>query len=63
MTKPRPINILGEMVDPDNMPILYRWAKTNPETLEKQLKSIADAWHEGSINSAMIAFEMDLEHG
>ena len=28
-----------------------------------KLKPIADAWHEGSISSAMIAFEMDLEHG
>lgn len=57
------IKILGEMIDSENMPILYNWAKSNPETLEKQLKSIANAWHEGNISSAMIAFEMDLEHG
>ncbi len=63
MTNNRSIKILGETIDFNNMPILYNWAKTNPETLEKQLKSIADAWHEGSIRSAMIAFEMDLEHG
>ena len=55
--------ILGEEIDPDNMPKLYRWAKENPETLEKQLKSIANAWHEGSIRAAMLALESDLEHG
>lgn len=63
ITKLSPIKILGEMIDPDNMPILYNWAKMNPETLERQLKSIADVWHEGDISSAMIAFEMDLVHG
>jgi len=59
----KPIKILGEDIDPDNMPKLYRWALHNPETLERQLKSIANAWHEGNIRAAMIAFESDLEHG
>ena len=54
--------VLGEEIDPDNMPKLYRWAKENPETLERQLKSIAKVWHNGDIRSAMIAFESDLEH-
>ncbi len=57
------ILVLGEIIDPDNFPVLYRWAKRNPETLEKQLQSIAKAWHEGSIRSAMVAFESDLGHG
>jgi len=57
-----PIIILGEEIDPDNMPKLYSWARTNPYTLEKQLKSIADKWHQGSIRSALVNFEMDLEH-
>lgn len=57
------LKILGETIDPDNMPKLYNWAISNPETLQRQLKSIADAWHEGSIRAAMIALESDLEHG
>jgi hypothetical protein len=57
------IKILGETVDPDNMPILYQKAQSNPEELERQLKSIATAWHEGDIRSAMLALESDLEHG
>ena len=55
--------MLGETIDPDNQPKLYEWALSNPNTLERQLKSIANAWHDGSIRSAMIAFESDLEHG
>lgn len=62
MKKQKPIKILGEMIDSENFPVLYKWAKTHPETLEIQLKSIAKAWHEGSITSAMVAFESDLEH-
>lgn len=57
------IKILGEDIDQVNFPILYKWAKENPETLESQLKSIAKAWHEGNIRSAMQALESDLEHG
>lgn len=59
----KPVVILGEEVDPDNMPILYRKANTNNLELERQLKSIATAWHEGNIRAAMIALESDLEHG
>lgn len=57
------ILILGEEIDPNSMPKLYNKAEVNPEWLAKQLKSIAKAWHGGSIRSAMIAFESDLEHG
>ena len=57
------IQILGKIIDYKYYPKLYRWAKTNPETLEDQIKSIAKAWHEGSIVSAMQALESDLEHG
>jgi len=57
------IAILGVTIDKENFPILYKWAKENPETLETQLKSIADKWHNGSITSAMQALESDQEHG
>jgi hypothetical protein len=59
----RQIIILGENIDPDNMPVLYQKALVNPSELERQLKSIAIAWHQGDIQSAMIALESDLEHG
>lgn len=55
--------ILGENLDEDNFPVLFRWAKENPETLTRQLKSAADKWHNGSIAAAMQALESDLEHG
>lgn len=49
-------------LDEENFPVLRKWALKNPETLEKQVKSIANAWHEGNVISAMQAFESDLEH-
>ncbi len=62
LVKKSKIKILSETVDPDNMPILYQKALTNPEELERQLKSIANAWHGGNVRSAMLALESDLEH-
>ena len=63
MKKQKPITLLGELIDPDNQPILYRKAKVNKPELERQLKSIAEKWHEGSIRAAILALESDLEHG
>jgi hypothetical protein len=54
--------ILGEELDEKNFPNLYKWAKTNPNTLVEQIESVADQWHEGSHTSAIIALEMDLSH-
>jgi len=59
----KPIKVQGELIDPDNQPILYQKAKVNKPELERQLKSIADKWHEGSIRAALIALESDLSHG
>lgn len=61
--KMKPIKTLGEEIDPDNMPILYQKAKINKSELERQLKSIAEKWHEGSVRAAMISLESDLQHG
>lgn len=61
--KKQPVEILGEMIDPGNQPILYRKAKVNKPELERQLKSIAEKWHEGSVRAAILALESDLEHG
>ena len=33
------VTILRVKLDKDNFPILYDWAKSNPETLAKQLQS------------------------
>ena len=63
MNKVEPIKILGEMIYPGNQPILYRKAKVNKPELERQLKSIAEKWHEGSVRAAILALESDLEHG
>ena len=57
------VGISDKKLDPKYFPVLYKWVKENPETLESQLKSIADKWHEGNILSAMQALESDLEHG
>ena len=57
------IIFLGEKLDQKFFPVLYKWAKENPDTLESQLKSIADKWHNGSMVAAMQALESDLEHG
>lgn len=63
MKKGRSINILGEMIDPDNQPILYSKALANKPELERQLQSIAKVWHNGDVRSAILALEMDLGHG
>lgn len=54
--------ILGEELDEKDFPNLCKWAKTNPDTLIEQIKSIAQKWHEGSYSSAIIALEVDLSH-
>ena len=61
--KKQPIEILGEMIGPDNQPVLYEWAKRNKPELERQLKSIAEKWHQGSVRAAVLTLESDLEHG
>jgi len=58
-----PITILGEIIDPDNQPVLYHKARINKEEFEKQLKSIADKWHGGNVRAAILALESDLQHG
>jgi len=63
MTKTaKPIIFLGEKLDEKNYPILYRWAKSNSETLKRQLVSLASL-PGGSIANAMQSLESDLEHG
>lgn len=52
--------VFGERFEIKYFPNLHAMFKANKLNLEEQLRSIADAWHEGSINSAAIALESDL---
>lgn len=56
------ITFLGEKLDSENYPILYKRAKENPETLKRTLLSLAKQ-PGGSIVNAMQSLESDLEHG
>jgi len=60
--KKKSIVFLGEKLGPEHHPILYRWAKRNPETLEKSLLSLAKL-PGGSVGHAMNCLESDLRHG
>jgi hypothetical protein len=60
--KSETIVISGVELDKDNFPVLYDWAISNPDTLARQLKSIADKWHEGDLNMAAICLESDLKY-
>lgn len=55
--------LCGEIFSKEHFPHLYRMVQTSRENAEKQLKSIADIAHEGSVVSAAQAFESDLAHG
>lgn len=61
--KNKPIKVLGKEIRPENFPTLYKMAQTNLQGLEEQVQSVADAWHEGSVVSALQALESDLAHG
>lgn len=55
--------VLGETFSARHFPRLLDMYRASPENLERQLRSIANAWHEGSVASAAAAFESDLQHG
>jgi len=55
----KPITILREEIDPEQMPVLYKWAKVNPEGLARTLKSMSEKNKE-SIGSAMVNLESDM---
>lgn len=54
--------LCGETFSREHMPILYSMVQTNHENAERQLQSIANAWHNGSIVSAAQALESDMAH-
>lgn len=57
-----PIKVLGVELNRDDFPKLYQWAIDNPATLEQQLQSVADTFHEGNLDMAAIALESDMRH-
>lgn len=54
--------IAGEKFEKRYFPNLYRMYEASPQNAEEQLRSVADAWHEGKIVSAAQALESDLAH-
>jgi len=52
--------ILGEVFERKHFPNIAKMFDIDPSNTARQIQSIADAWHEGSIVSAAQAFESDL---
>jgi hypothetical protein len=57
------ITILGEEFKREHIPKIAAMIDNDRANAEAQIKSIADAWHGGSIVGAIQAFESDLAHG
>ncbi len=56
----KPIIILGEEIDPEQMPVLHKWAKVNPKGLENTLNSMSEK--DGStISTNMVMLESDMQ--
>ena len=61
--KPK-IMILGEELDPEEFPVLYRQAQNNREAVESQVSSIlAKIWANNpeAVGMCLINLEMDLQ--
>ncbi|MDO8742159.1 MAG: hypothetical protein Q7J45_01295 [bacterium] len=57
------ITILGQTFLRMDIPRVARMVDTSRANAEAQIQSLADAWHNGDIRSAIQAFESDLLHG
>jgi len=56
--------ILGKEIKKENYPKLYAWGKSNPDTLERNIKSMIEkeGWKiPGDVGSMMIILESDLK--
>ncbi|OGL81175.1 hypothetical protein A3B21_02705 [Candidatus Uhrbacteria bacterium RIFCSPLOWO2_01_FULL_47_24] len=62
LLKNQSFQVLGKELSVKHYPVLYRWSKNNPETLNERLKELAEKLYEGNIGSAAQALESDLEH-
>ena len=54
--------ILGEEFQIKHFPVLYKWHKTNPETLEERLGDLAKKLYQGEVGMAGAMLESDLQH-
>lgn len=54
-----PINILGEEIDPENFPALYKWAKINKMGLENTIKKM-QAVDNSSVSAILITLETEF---
>jgi hypothetical protein len=52
--------VCGEVFEKAYSPKTYSHFQKDPEYFQKKVKSVADAWHNGNISSAMQALESDL---
>lgn len=57
------ITILGEQFDRTHIPKVAAMVDHDRANAERQIRSIADAWHGGNTVGAVQAFESDLAHG
>lgn len=55
------IKILDEDIDPENFPVLYRWAKVNPQGLERTIMQISKKNNE-EIRTSLVFLEHELSN-
>ncbi|MFA5780383.1 MAG: hypothetical protein WC947_09640 [Elusimicrobiota bacterium] len=55
------VTILGEEIDKENFPKLYAWGRTNPGTLERNIKGMMEKQGFTNPGSAMVILESDLK--
>ena len=53
------INILGEEINPENFPALYKWAKVNKAGLENTIKRM-QAVDNSSVSAILITLETEF---
>ncbi|MCX7997260.1 MAG: hypothetical protein N2691_05945 [Patescibacteria group bacterium] len=61
----KPIQIINKSVTKEKHPILYKWAKSDPETLRETIRSMVKKGNRGNWKAdgmAINLLEIDLEH-
>ncbi|MDD5688518.1 MAG: hypothetical protein PHE88_11885 [Elusimicrobia bacterium] len=59
--KEKKVIILGEEIKKEDMPKLYEWGRTNPDTLERNIKGMMEKQGFKNPGSAMAILESDLK--
>lgn len=55
------INILGQEIDPENFPAIYKWAKVNKTGLENTIKKM-QAVDNSSVSTILITLENEFQN-